>query len=459
MQHVVEITHTRQYDVVVCGGGFTGAAAAVSAARSGKKTLLIEKGGCLGGTGTAGGVSCLLGGMDYENGEYRFVAGGIFKELYYRLRKTDSCVDVYGVDRNRSPHAWSAGLAESIIFDKEAMKRELDELVLSAGADIVYFATVFALRAGEDCLEYVLYSAKSGITAVEADVFIDCTGDADIAYMAGAKTIKGRPEDNLMMPATLIMNIENVDTEAILDYISAHNSPRFRTLIKDLRDKGEWPFPFDIFISMLMEREGYHMANTLRQVGIDGTDETSLTRGMIEGRVENKKLFDIIQKRFPGYTRASIAATAETIGIRETRRIQGNFMLSYDDLLQGTDFDDVIALSAYCFDIPDPKKPSYQPLEGQKTKKRYTEIPYRCLLPDTLNNLIVAGRSISIEREVSGPARVMGPCIGIGHAAGTAAAIAAGSRSVHTMDVQDLRGKLRSQDCIIDESDVCVVEK
>lgn len=455
MEHSIKVDSIKRYDVAVCGGGMTGTAAATAAARAGAKTLLIEKNGCLGGVATSGSVRCILGGMDYKEGEYLFVTGGLFKELYYDLLDEGGCVDVYGIDRERSPHAWFSGLANSIIFDNESMKRLLDRKVLESGSDLLYFTNIIDSHSKDDKIEYVVTSNKSGIEAVYADCFIDCTGDADLAALSKNTVLKGREGDNLMTPATLIMNLENVDTERVLEYIEKNDSPRFRHLINELREKGEWPFPFEIFISMLLTRPGQHMVNSIRQVGVDGLDARSLTAAMIDGRKENKLLFDILGRHFPGYEKAHMSETAECVGIRETRRIKGKFTLELDMLLNGVDFEDTIALSSYCFDLPDPKKPSYQPLEGKKTAKEYTHIPYRCLLPDRSKNLLVAGRSISVERDVLGPVRVMGPCMGMGQAAGTAAAISAKTgENPEDLSFEDLEMKLEEAGCITNEKHI-----
>ena len=135
-----------------------------------------------------------------------------------------------------------------------------------------------------------------------------------------------------------------------------------------------------------------------------------------------------------------------------------NVAVTFDDLIEGKDFDDVIALSSYCFDVPDPKKPSHQPKEGVKTKKKYAEVPYSCMLPDKIGNLIMAGRSISVERIVMGPLRVMGPCIGMGQAAGFAA-VSKVDKGIDfaNVDISELKEKLLISDCIIKEDDVCIV--
>ena len=461
MKHTININKQLEYDIVVCGGGMTGFAAAVTAARKGHRTLLIEKSGCMGGVATSGMVCSLLGGMDYIDDKYYFVTGGLFKELYYGLRENNECVDVYGINRNRSPHAWYPGLAEAIIFDNEAMKRLLDKKAVESGVDILYFTYIHDLSEEEGTIEYIVAANKDGNIAIKGKVFIDCTGDADIAFMAGNSYIKGREEDNLMTPATLIMNVDGVDTEGLLEYIEKNNSPRFRNEILDLRSKGIWNKDIEIFISMLLNRPGYHMINSVRQVGIDGVDAVSITKGMIDGRVESKELFDIIKEHFEPYKNCNMVNTADTIGIRETRRIKGSFVLKLSDLLEGRDFKDVIALAAYCFDLPDPKRPSFQPLEGKSISKNYTEIPFGTMIPDKTLNMLVAGRSISVEREVLGPIRVMGPCMGMGQAAGTAAALfIEGSLDCFGDTVIDeLKDTLRNADCIIDSGDIQEVRR
>ncbi|MBN1623510.1 MAG: FAD-dependent oxidoreductase [Clostridia bacterium] len=461
MKHTLDINKELNYEVVVCGGGLTGFAAAVTAARSGKRTLLIEKNGCMGGVATSGMVCSLLGGMDYIDGKYYFVTGGLFKELYYDLRKNNECVNIYGINRNRSPHAWYPGLAEAIIFDNEAMKRILDAKAVEAGVHLLYFTYIHDVSMSADTIDYIVAANKDGNTAIKGRVFIDCTGDADIAAMAGNSYSKGRDEDNLMTPATLIMNLENVDTENLLEYIEKNNSPRFRGKILELREKGIWNFDIEIFISMLLNRPGYHMANTIRQVGVDGIDANSLTMGMIEGRIDNKKLYDILVEYFPAYSNSKIVNTGETIGIRETRRIKGKFVLKLSELLEGANFNDIIALSSYCFDLPDPRKPSLQPLEGKSIKNRYTEIPFRTMLPDKTKNLIVAGRSISVEREVLGPIRVMGPCIGMGQAAGKAASILPieNNSSFSEINIEELKSSLEHINCIVDAAKIQEVLK
>ncbi|MBN2853773.1 MAG: FAD-dependent oxidoreductase [Clostridia bacterium] len=465
MQHILEIDEIKKYDLVVCGGGFTGVACAYYAAKSGLSVALVESRGALGGVGTTCNVPFLLGGIDYEkdSAKYRFVVGGLFKKLYYDLRKSDDCVNVYDIDRERNPHAWFSGLANAIIYNVEKMKILLDSYIKEQNIDLMYFTKVIDVKRTDRIVDYVVCANKSGNIVLEASCFADCTGDGDIAALAGCDYVLGRDEDSLMAPASLIMTVDNVDTEKYLDCIVKNNSPRFRKKIEDLRQKGIWNFPYDILISAELKRKRLHMINTIRQVGIDGTNNDDLTEGMIQGRKENIELFKILKEHFDGFENAEIESVSEMIGIRETRRIIGDITLTLSDLFEGKKYTDIISLSSYSFDLPDPKKPSYQPLHGDKRviKNNYTEIPYRCLIPKGINNLICPGRSISVERDVLGPIRVMGPCIGMGQAAGLASSIliSCSEKNYRKVDESELQNLLRKNDCIIDSDDICIIEE
>lgn len=462
MNHILSISSEKNYDIIVCGGGFTGVACAYMAALNGKKVALVEKSGSLGGVGTIATVPILLGGITYkeELSEYQFVVGGLFKRLYEDLRKLDSCVNLYDIDRSQNPHGWYLGLANSIIFDVEQTKSLLDQYMIEAKVDLFYFSSVIDTKIEDNKIDYIIVSNKSGNHIFNGKVIADCTGDADIAYMSGCEYTLGRDSDNLMAPATLIMTVENVDTDEYVNEIVLNESPRYKKKIKELRKKGIWDFSYDILISIKLNKKRLHLINTIRQVGIDGTNNESLTKGMIEGRKENLKLFSILKEYFPGFQNAYIATMAETIGIRETRRIKGIYTLTIDDLINGKKFDDIISLSSYGFDLPDPKKPSFQPYQGKEVElsSPYTKIPYRCLIPKTITNLICPGRAISVERDVLGPIRVMGPCTGMGMAAGLACDIAVElSCSIKDVPIDKLKKRLEEEDCIINEEQIIKV--
>ena len=230
---------------------------------------------------------------------------------------------------------------------------------------------------------------------------------------------------------------------------------RFKNLIAPLKETGEWRFPYEIFISVMMTRPDVFMINTIRQVGVDGTDADSVTRAVIDGRKENFELFKVMRAHFPGFSKAKIRQIAPTIGIRETNRLVGEYVLTVEDLVTGKNFDDGIALSAYHWDMPDPKKPSHQPFNAVRRASPYTQIPYRALLPREADNIIVAGRCISAQREVLGPIRVMAPCLATGEAAGIAAAQAQKDlRPLKDIDVALLRKTIVSHGGYTDRESV-----
>lgn len=452
MLYTKQIKVEKTYDLVVCGGGMTGFACAVAAARKGLKTALVEKLGCLGGVATSAGVSHLLGGMKYEEklGKTFWNVQGIFKELSELLIQKNAAINPATIDRNYCPHGWFAGLADGVPFDIEVMKVLLDQICQDTGVEILYFTDIIDTAVEENRIRSIVVHNKSGLFAIEANYFADTTGDADLAFLSGCKTVLGREEDNLMTPASLELHVEHVDAGLLAQYIYINEEQRFRKLIQTLRERGEWTFPYEIFISVQLHQQDIFMINTIRQVGIDGTDGDSITRGMINGRAENLRLFELMKKYLPGFANARIRSIAPMLGIRETRRIVGSYLLTVEDLGTGIDFEDSIAVSSYGWDLPDPKRPSYQPLHENNVKRvRYTHIPYRCLIPDAVSNLIVAGRSISVERDVLGPVRVMAPCMAMGQAAGAAASLAARDmRPFATIDVKELQAGLHADGCV-----------
>jgi len=437
-----------------CGGGFSGFAAAYQAAKEGMKVILIERNACLGGVGTSGLVNHLLGERYIENGKIGTCVGGIFKELEEALLKNDAGVDFRTVDLHLPPHGWFAGLGIGLIFDKEKMKLMLEEMLQSAGVKVLYMTDIIDVCKEGRNLKGVLVHNKGGLAVIEGSYFVDATGDADICVLAGEKVHKG-DEDGGLAAASLEMHVENVDAEELTEYMRTTDDRRFRAIINRLKESGEWKFPYEIFISVKLMKNDVFMINTIRQVGIDGTDTESVSRGIIDGRKENFELLEIARKHFPGFRNARVREIAPVMGIRETNRLDGVYTLTVEDLITGKEFDDGIALSGYGWDMPNPKKPSFQPFHGVQRKSPITQIPYRALLPKETDNLLTVGRCISAEREVLGPIRVMGPCIAMGEAAGTAAGLAwSEKKTFGQINIQSLREKIRSNGGLVERKQV-----
>jgi hypothetical protein len=324
--------------------------------------------------------------------------------------------------------------------------------MIIAGVDVLLLTQVVDSVVEAGRITHVVIFNKSGLSAVPARAVVDATGDADVAARCGCLVQSGRESDGLMTPATLQFHVDNVDQEALSQYIHEKNTPRFRELIRSLREKGEWPFPYEIFISVQLQEEGTMMINTSRLVGVDGTDGGSITDGMIRGRTETGQLLAIMRKHFPGFQNARLKAVAPLLGVRETRRITGSFTLTVEDLVRGHDFEDTVGLSSYGWDLPDPKRPSHQPLSGKVRRKRLvTPIPYQIMVPQPVENLICPGRAVSVERDVLGPLRVSAPCFAMGEAAGGAARqVVQDNRAFGEIDVAMLRSELSEHGAVLD---------
>jgi len=438
-----------EYDLVVCGGGPSGCAASLAAARQGLKVLLIENQGQLGGTGTSGLVSHWLGGRK-SNGEW--VVGGIFKELAEDAAQSGFALIPQLDGKKYQVHGWLKGLIAGIPFDPFGMTYLYDRKIKEAGVDVLFFTHFTDVTVKKNKITHIHFHNKSGAGSVATKAVVDATGDADVAFMSKCSYEKGRPEDGMMTPTTLQFHVCNVDQDELEEYITENNSPRLKEIISDLRQKGIWKFPYEIFISVQLNEKGVMMINTSRLVGFDGTDAKSLTELMMQGRKESFELLDIMQKHIPGFKNARIKCIASQAGIRETRRINGVYKLTVDDLLEGKSFDDIIGYSGYGWDLPDPKSPSKQDMHDKKIKSPdKTPIPYRIMLPDKISNLICTGRMVSVERQVLGPLRVMAPCMAMGEAAGIASIeVCREGVSYSAVSVDQLRDKLRNCGAIID---------
>lgn len=454
-------------DVLVCGGGPAGIGAAVAAARQGASVMLVEQQGCLGGVATNTLVGVWLGSYS-RDGAYP-VVGGIFNEIVKRLVEEGAAIPAEedvppqfslaerktaldsGFHSLGSRHVgYAPWHGRAVAFEFEPCKRICEELAQEAGVRIRYFTSFVAPELKRDSLEGVYVCSKNGLEYIKAKVIVDATGDADVAFRCGCPTTKGRAEDGLMSPATLILVLEDVDSLAFELYCKQTGDVRLRKIVEELKNQGKWPFPFEVIICCEMPHRGRFFINALRLTGIDGTSADDLTKGMIEGRRQAKKLLEILQKRVPGFAKARLVQTSTVLGIRDTRRIIGKYIIKVKDIMKGRHYEDTVALSGYQWDMPDPKRPSLQKMEGIHIGLSYVEIPYRSLLPQKVKNLLVAGRCISCEWDALGPIRTMPVCFATGQAAGTAAALSlTRGGDVHIIDVDVLQETLVDQGAIL----------
>ena len=437
-------------DVLVCGGGPAGIAAAVSAARQGASVLLIEKQGCLGGVAT----NCLVGvwlGSYSRDGQFP-VIGGIFSEIVERLVAEKAAIpareDRVGGTRHVGYASWHG---RTVPFEFEPCKRILEEFASDAGVKLRYFTTAVSPQVQDGQIRGVFIHSKNGIEFIRTKTVVDATGDADMAFLCGCPIEQGREEDGLTSPTGIIFVMEGVTSEVFEKYCRKTGDVRFKKIIGELQAKGQWPFAFEGLVCCEMPRRGRFFINALQQLNVNGTRAEDLTRGIIEGRQQVRTLAEIMKKHIPGFARSDLVQTSPVLGVRDTRRIIGEYRISVEDVIEGRHYPDTIGLSGYQFDMADPKKPSYQRMDETKPRSLYTEIPYRSLLPKGIDNLIVAGRCVSSAWDALGVLRIMPACFAMGQTAGTAAGLAVKTKTaLRNLDVTALQHTLLKNGAILD---------
>lgn len=407
-----DIQVIKNVDVVVAGGGPAGVAAAIASAREGANTILIEKNGYLGGMGTAALVNPF---MEFYSGKIQLVKG-IFQEVLDRLRKTGGLGGV--------GHKWS--------FDPEEYKLVLNEMVLESGVKVLFHTLVTDAIVENNLIKGVIIESKSGRQMIAANMFIDCTGDGDLAAYAGAEYKIGRDDDGKCQPATLMFKMGGVKTDKpVCEYtVNDERLPQGRVLF------------------FKMPREGEVIVNMTRIVDINALDVEDLTRAEIEGRIQVKYIVDYLKNNVEGFENSYLIMTGAEIGIRESRRIIGEYVLTAEDVINCNKFEDAIAHCSYMIDIHNPLGIGTQKVILQEGE--WYDIPYRCLLPKRLMNLLVAGRCISSTHEAHSSLRIQPTCYALGQAAGTAAALATKESILpKQLDVKLLQENLIRQNCII----------
>ncbi len=441
-------------DVLVVGGGSAGVAAATAAARNGARTTLVERYGFLGGTSTAGLVGPFM--TSYSSSGRDRIVGGILAEIVERMVALGGAVDPA---KTGGGEAWASfivtGHAHVTPFHPEALKLAALELVTGAGVRLMLH-TVFVDVIMDDTrpgrIAGLVVLTKAGLAYLPAAVVVDASGDGDVAVRAGAPFTVGRAADGKRMPATMFFRIGGVDDDAVAAFAAAHRDRHpgehlFECLVREARARGEFPVPNE-WISMYREPEpGVWRVNTTRLHDVDGTDPEHLTRAEVDGRRQVGALFAFMRRWCPGLASAHLLQVAAQIGIRETRHIEGEYVLTRNDVVRGARFDDAIARCAYPIDIHDPTgtRFSLSPIEAD-----YYEIPYRALVPQGVDNLLVAGRCFSATHEAAASARVIPPVYAMGQGAGTAAAICT-RQHIGPRDVSGarLRALLRAQRAIV----------
>lgn len=418
-----------QVDVVVIGGGPSGVMAAIAAAREGAKTLLVEKNGYLGGALTAAGVGPQ---MTYHAGEVQVVCG-VPGEFASRM-----------VTEGFSPgHVEDfCGYASSVTpFDAEGMKLVFENMALEAGVSLLYHTIYTGCEMSDGHITGVNLFSKNGFFKAYAHVFVDASADADLSVHAGVPAAFGRESDGLAQPMTMNLKVYNVDRERVIDYILYNQEDMLPTVpfgnlriiprtgvqgayshIQTAKERGEISFERNQVLCFETNNLGEFIINMTRVLKRSAIDPADLTAAEIEGRRQCQELIAFMRKYIPGFEDCKVAFSGPEIGIRESRKIDGVYKLTTEDLLANRMFEDAIAMGGYPIDIHSP--------EGGEMDHTYLKpgswysIPYRCLITAQVDNLLVAGRCISATHEAAGAIRVTPIVMAIGQAAGTAAALA-----------------------------------
>lgn len=416
----------KKYDLVVIGGGFAGTAAAISGARAGLSVLLVEKSGCLGGAA----VNCLVNPFMpnstriEDNGISRnyHLSQGIFSEILENLRGMDA-----------------AELDLSPAFKEEYLKIVLNRMVLNSKAELLFHSYLIDVKKDGDEIKSVTVMNKSGRQEIFSDYFIDATGDADLAVLCGCPYHLGREGDNLCQPMTLCFRVAHVDMEK---YQKAR--PVINDLYQAMQKQGKIKnIREDVLIFHTMS-EGVLHFNSTRIVKLNPTDAFDLTKAEIQAREQVMELFTFMKENIDGFQNSDLLMTAPEIGVRESRMIDGEYLLTENDLVACTKFKDSIALGNYDIDIHNP--------EGSGTshyyfpKGQYYTVPYRSLVPKKVTNLLVAGRCISVTHEAQASIRIMPIVCCIGEAAGTATGVAAkNGTDIRNVNIEELQKQLHKQ--------------
>jgi hypothetical protein len=442
-------SHSLEYDVAVIGGGPGGFAAAIAAARHGARTVLVERSSALGGAAASG-----LGILGYLDKSGYHALGGIAQELIDRLHA-----------KGGSPGHFACPVHNSITpVAPDLVKIVTVEMCEEAGVDVLFNNELIDADVDDtNTLRSVTVYGKLTTTHIAAKVFIDGTGDGDLAYLAGAPFVAGQDGTGVMQPSTLMFTVTGFDLERFFDFLEEHpeevgikedyaegyDLDFFRStrghcfiglqgLIKQAKAEGEFSVPRNQFIYISTASEKMLAINTSRVVRIDASDPVQLSAGLSSGYHQVWELVQFMRKRMPGFENCEITQIAPALGIRETRHFQGKQRLTVDAV--GADLaPDTIALSAYNIDI---HSGTSDHIDLTLVDKAFG-IPYGCLVPQEIDGLLLAGRTISVDTKIFASVRVMGPCLAMGEAAGTAASISTDKGiPVGSVDVDDLRSSL-----------------
>jgi len=433
-----------EFDVVVIGGGPAGLAASVSAARRGARTLLVERYGFLGGMGTAGGVTNFAGLYGRKNGEMQQVVHGVVDDLLERINALGGL---------NQPQDGMQGRIRVRSYDVSAYKCAADQLLLSAGVQLLFHAWAAAVVMDGPAIAALVVETKSGRQAIRAHRFIDCSGDADVAHFAVLPFELGDGHGSALFPSTMF-RVGHVDAPRALAAVGEFNAINKLMDDSELRAPGRYQFPRKGAILRPNKNPAEWRANVTQirnaaGMAMDATDARQLSAGELEGRRQITEYFRFLKNEVPGFEQSAIVDIAPQVGIRETRRVCGDYALTGEDILSSARFDDAIGINAWPMEMHVDGAISWGfPRDEQRA---YNDLPWRMLTNSVVPNLLVAGRCASMTHEGQSAARASGGCFVMGQAAGTAAALLESGQTFRDIHVAFLQQQLAQDGVFFDQ--------
>jgi hypothetical protein len=423
-----------EYDVVVLGGGPAGIAAAAVAARAGLATLIIERYGFLGGMGTAAGVTNFCGLHANVHNELRQVVHGIADDLLGRIDRLGGL---------NAPHVLFGGKSMAQAYDNAAYKIAADDLLAASGTKLLFHALAVGVSMHDtQTIDALILETRSGRCAVRARIFLDCSGDGDLAAFAGVAYELGDGAGNMLYPSTMF-RVNGVDPARAADAWATIPAlmqeaegrgmrfPRKGAIVRPQKHPSEWR----VNITQLKNEDGS---------AINGTDAQQMSDGEAQGRAQVMQTFAFL-KTVPGFEDSYIVDIAPQVGIRETRRVTCEAMLSEADVLECADYDDNIGVNGWPIEAHTQGDVIFR-FPDIPRARGYNQLPFRMLLPQGMRNLLVAGRCAGMTHGGQSAARVSGACFVMGEAAATAAALALSSNAApRDVDPRALQAKLSAQ--------------
>lgn len=414
------------WDVIVCGSGPAGICAAVSAARQGEKTLLLERYGALGGNLTLGNVTTVMGDIS---------SGGLSKEIDSLLNSPDSGTGI----------------------DRESAKLRLTRLVSDAGVAFRLQAPVIDVIHDEKMIRGLVVQTPEGPVCLQGKVYVDATGDGYVAAMAGAEVMYGRDGDGLVQPVSMMYTIDGINPENTLTCCHEEhttvmkNGVEYLQLCKDAEREGRLPRNVSIVRLYHTNVPGERLVNATQFNGCRTLKAEDIAQAETVLQQQLVQVNEFLRREVPGFEHLRVRASADTLGIRESRRIRGLYELTAEDLIAGRRFDDAVVNGAnFCIDIHNPSGGGQAEMEGCPHQAQPYDIPMRALQPSGVENLVLSGRCISGSHRAHASYRVMNIAMAIGQAAGCMASEAADRRCrVSELEPQAVRQRLVRQGCTL----------